>query len=906
MKKLFFTLFILISISVSAQNISWTDISGSHNLPEGITLYSGVDYGFPLRVKCIDIDLNNPNISVRSYLYDGSFQNVKNFCSSVGAVAAINGGFFGGGQPYSAVVEPDGVGAKNIAGVTRDGVYYPVTRGFFGINNDRSMSVDWVYHFGNNKSDIYKYNAPASNSVGYPAATPSASNGTPLSNLNTGVGGGPVLVKNGSQYITYTAEVIWGSGVSYSTRDPRTAVGYTADNHVIMVVADGRQSGYSIGVTLPELAQIMIDLGCVEALNLDGGGSSQMAVGSQYVSSPSEYRAVSSILAVNYEEPLIEAPTLLNPADNAEGTSSPVNFTWEMAETQNADFRIQVSTSADGWTPQNGFTTASGASETVPVNNGTGQDTQYNWSEASYGNPYCGPQYGTTYYWTVRAYRPDLGVSTYSQPRSFTVEVPTPDLLTPAADAQDVDSPVDFSWSSPFDNASFRIQVATSTNGWTAENGFTSETSASESIPVNIGTGDTNFSWADASNGNPYTAPQANTTYYWTVRSYRADVGVSMYSSPQSFTTWTIPSSVTISCVSETTVGESVTFSGTATEDVSHVKVTVDGWEISDEPLVDGQYSFDYTFNGTGTNREVVASAYNANEEVVATDTKYITVTQATNSVTITPPETVIVGESAYFEGTGTGNVSYVIVTVDGWEIANETISNGEYSFSYTFNGAGTNREVVATGYNSSGTALVSDTKYIDVLTHFVNLDAPSQVYVGESANFSGTASSQVEYVIVKADGWQIANETIINGAFSFSYPFNTAGNNREITASGYSGSTLLATDTEYMDVVNNPGARQKGTCATGISDISYQVDFSLYPNPAHNKATLCLSLQKENELQIVIYDIQGRKLNEDKLKAAAGEFVHTLDISHYQEGIYLVKVSGTGFIQTRRLVVRR
>ncbi len=47
-----------------------------------------------------------------------------------------------------------------------------------------------------------------------------------------------------------------------------------------MIVADGRQA-VSQGVGLPELAQIMINLGCVEAMNLDGGGSTQMAVGNQ-------------------------------------------------------------------------------------------------------------------------------------------------------------------------------------------------------------------------------------------------------------------------------------------------------------------------------------------------------------------------------------------------------------------------------------------------------------------------------------------------------------------------------------------------------------------------------------------------------------------------------------------------
>jgi len=59
--------------------------------------------------------------------------------------------------------------------------------------------------------------------------------------------------------------------------DPRTAVGIESDDkHMWMVVVDGRQKGYSEGVTLEELAKIMLELGCRDAVNLDGGGSSIM------------------------------------------------------------------------------------------------------------------------------------------------------------------------------------------------------------------------------------------------------------------------------------------------------------------------------------------------------------------------------------------------------------------------------------------------------------------------------------------------------------------------------------------------------------------------------------------------------------------------------------------------------
>jgi exopolysaccharide biosynthesis protein len=63
--------------------------------------------------------------------------------------------------------------------------------------------------------------------------------------------------------------------VQPTVRHPRTAAGISADGHTLwVVVADGRQAGYSVGMTLPELADLMIELGVDDALNLDGGGSS--------------------------------------------------------------------------------------------------------------------------------------------------------------------------------------------------------------------------------------------------------------------------------------------------------------------------------------------------------------------------------------------------------------------------------------------------------------------------------------------------------------------------------------------------------------------------------------------------------------------------------------------------------
>ena len=99
--------------------------------------------------------------------------------------------------------------------------------------------------------------------------------------VNHIVSGGPYLIKNGDIYVDMTAQKLSAIG----GRNPRTAIGYTRDNNLIMLTADGRE-GASIGLTLMELASLMKEFGCVNAMNLDGGGSTVMYVNGQIVNRP--------------------------------------------------------------------------------------------------------------------------------------------------------------------------------------------------------------------------------------------------------------------------------------------------------------------------------------------------------------------------------------------------------------------------------------------------------------------------------------------------------------------------------------------------------------------------------------------------------------------------------------------
>ena len=95
------------------------------------------------------------------------------------------------------------------------------------------------------------------------------------------ISGGPYLIKDSNVYVDMTAEKL----ASIGGKNPRTAIGYTKDNTMIMVAVDGRENK-SVGMTLMQLAYFMKSLGCINAINLDGGGSTVMYVNGQVVNNP--------------------------------------------------------------------------------------------------------------------------------------------------------------------------------------------------------------------------------------------------------------------------------------------------------------------------------------------------------------------------------------------------------------------------------------------------------------------------------------------------------------------------------------------------------------------------------------------------------------------------------------------
>lgn len=269
-------------------SLEWEEIPAENASP-GIHLrkVSTDVFGHSVNMWCAVANLSAGTVAVRSTIASalttpGAY--IRDVLKDQGKVLALtNGGYFASpASSYSYVCDYGVKKASNISQLTRTGVYN-VTRGFWGVDVSGRPAIGW-------QSGDSFYDAPLPVYDGGPVLSsfkdlPLVSGWSPYS----AIGGGPVLVKDGKYQFDYLKSAsgtylsnhelfqadIYGSGL----RAPRTAVGSDANGLVVLLVADGRGSGGSTGLTLDELARVMTGLGCTDVLNLDGGGSSMFLTG---------------------------------------------------------------------------------------------------------------------------------------------------------------------------------------------------------------------------------------------------------------------------------------------------------------------------------------------------------------------------------------------------------------------------------------------------------------------------------------------------------------------------------------------------------------------------------------------------------------------------------------------------
>ena len=247
--------FLLKTEEVFAESNRYDVVTSSRNISTGVTETKYItndketnnDQVIAYAVK---VDLSgNKNTLIAGYRnYDNSgnwgLQTVREQAKAaenkrgVKVVAAVNGDFFnmGTGEPTGALVMNGKV------------VHTNASTNYFAILDDGSAVIG---------------------------------TGALPSGVKEAIGGSTIMVRDGQIDPSI-------SGLYETTKQPRTAIGIDVDGNVIIMAADGRQSPYSSGYSLYDLAQKMKEAGCVTAMNLDGGGSTVMYVQGQVVNSPAQ------------------------------------------------------------------------------------------------------------------------------------------------------------------------------------------------------------------------------------------------------------------------------------------------------------------------------------------------------------------------------------------------------------------------------------------------------------------------------------------------------------------------------------------------------------------------------------------------------------------------------------------
>lgn len=219
--------------------------SNEVSVAPGVTQYKCAFYDIEdkrIEASVVYVDLKCPTLSISTALPDNGdkwgMQRTTDMAKAACrngqvVVGAVNGDFYN-----MTTGEPEGVFIKNGI-IIKDTMY--VGKNFFGITKGGIPVIGNDVLFNNIKGD-----------------------------LQTAVGGRSWLVKDSrlnNEEIDH--EIV---------RHPRTAIGIKNDGTVFFTVVDGRQPGFSEGINLPMLARFMINLGAVNALNIDGGGSSTFAI----------------------------------------------------------------------------------------------------------------------------------------------------------------------------------------------------------------------------------------------------------------------------------------------------------------------------------------------------------------------------------------------------------------------------------------------------------------------------------------------------------------------------------------------------------------------------------------------------------------------------------------------------
>ena len=296
-RLLFPTLLLLSAVTGRAQ-LRWRRVDTSFGpLPPSVHVYRSPDSlaHRPFIAYYVSARLKDKHLLFTTQtVQDSRFTPAQFYQIEQQPLIIVNSAFFSltTGEIYNLVVHNGRLvsrGLRSLHGTGPDSaLYYYPTRGAIGIDRRRRADVAWTFTDSLRRWPYAFEDMPvvAKGKDSLPAIYDLNDITWKWWKMRTAVGGGPVLIHDGEVRISNREEQLFPDAMD--DYEPRTAMGYTRDGRFIILVIQGRTPAKAAGATLLEEARIMLGLGCYEALNLDGGGSTCLLVNGQETVRPSD------------------------------------------------------------------------------------------------------------------------------------------------------------------------------------------------------------------------------------------------------------------------------------------------------------------------------------------------------------------------------------------------------------------------------------------------------------------------------------------------------------------------------------------------------------------------------------------------------------------------------------------
>ncbi|MBV9986743.1 MAG: phosphodiester glycosidase family protein [Chitinophagaceae bacterium] len=307
-----FSLIVLISFLAGSLNAQWhwqNMDSAYQPLPASMHVYRTNDStdGKPNIAYYVSVDLKDPHLDIVSGVGKGKRFTPSEYFEKEGRpLLVMNCTFFEfvHNSNQNIVVKDGKLEAYQVHSIPARGkdtfTYRHAFGSAIGIDKHHRADVAWLY---TDSASEYPYASQSvvahfGDSVIHHTQAEMLSKGSFRKwKMKTAVGGGPVLLQQGELHITNNEELKF-TGKAIIDKHPRTAMGYTRDGKLIFLVIEGRFPNKAEGATLTQEAQMLQQLGCLEALNLDGGGSSSLLINGKPTITPSDKEGQRPVPAV--------------------------------------------------------------------------------------------------------------------------------------------------------------------------------------------------------------------------------------------------------------------------------------------------------------------------------------------------------------------------------------------------------------------------------------------------------------------------------------------------------------------------------------------------------------------------------------------------------------------------------